>query len=79
LLPDRQSRGDAPDLRRDGLATLSWALLEKLVHGSGRLPPNQHYVAITIPPCVTYEMFDTAAHPGWDMATVAVSKPYGEA
>jgi RES domain-containing protein len=42
----------------------STALLEKLVHGSGRLPPNQHYVEITIPPGVTYEMFDAAAHPG---------------
>jgi RES domain-containing protein len=56
----------------------STALLEKLVHGSGRLPPNQHYVEITIPPGVTYEMFDTAAHPGWDMATAAVSKVFGE-
>jgi RES domain-containing protein len=57
----------------------STALLEKLVHGSGRLPPNQHYVEITIPPGVSYEMFDMAAHPGWDMATGAVSKTYGEA
>jgi RES domain-containing protein len=56
----------------------STALLEKLVHGSGRLPPNQHYVEITIPPGVTYEMFDAAAHPGWDMATGAVSKALGE-
>jgi len=56
----------------------STALLEKLIHGSGRLPPNQHYIEITIPSGVTYEAFDTAAHPGWDMATGAVSKPYGE-
>lgn len=57
---------------------LSTALLDKLVHGSGRLPPNQHYVEMTIPPGASYEMFDVNAHPGWDMATCVVSKAYGE-
>jgi RES domain-containing protein len=56
----------------------STALLEKLVHGSGRLPPNQHYVEITMPPGVTYEVFDVNAHRGWDMATGAVSRLFGE-
>jgi len=56
----------------------STALLENLVHGSGRLPPNQHCVEIIIPPGVSYEMFEVVAHRGWDMATGAVSKPYGE-
>ena len=57
----------------------STALLEKLVHGSGRLPRNQHYVEITIPPGVTYESFDAAGHPGWDSVAAAVAKAYGEA
>jgi RES domain-containing protein len=35
----------------------STALLEKLVHGSGRLPPNQHYVEITLPVGLSYEVF----------------------
>jgi len=57
----------------------STAMLEKLVHGSGSLPPNQHFVTITIEAGVTCEMFPDAANPGWDRADMAVSKPYGEA
>lgn len=56
----------------------STALLEKLARGSGVLPPNQHYIEITNPPGVTYEMFDPAAHPGWDSAAAAVAKAYGD-
>jgi RES domain-containing protein len=56
----------------------STALLEKLVHGSGRLPPNQHYVEITIPRGLSYEMFSSAALPGWDVMPATVSKAFGE-
>jgi RES domain-containing protein len=56
----------------------STALLEKLVHGSGRLPPNQHYVAITIPRGVSYEILSPPALPGWDAMPAAVSKAHGE-
>jgi len=56
----------------------STAMLEKLVHGSGSLPPNQHFVTIAIDAGVSYEMFSEAANPGWDRADMAVSKPYGE-
>lgn len=57
----------------------STAMLEKLVHGSGSLPPNQHFITVTIDAEVSYEMFSEAANPGWDRADMAVSKPYGEA
>jgi len=57
----------------------STAMLEKLAHGSGSLPPNQHFIEIAIDAGVSYEMFSEAAHPGWDRADMAVSKPYGEA
>jgi RES domain-containing protein len=57
----------------------STALLEKLVHGSGRLPPNQHYIEITIPNGVGYEVLDPASLPGWDDAGCAVSQAFGEA
>lgn len=57
----------------------STAMLEKLVHGSGRLPPNQHYIEIAIPSGVNYEMLEPAALPGWDSATPGVSQQYGEA
>lgn len=56
----------------------STALLEKLVHGSGRLPPNQHFIRITVPSGVSYEVFSPAALPGWDTMPATVSKRFGE-
>jgi RES domain-containing protein len=57
----------------------STAMLEKLVHGSGSLPPNQHFIAITIPNGTTYEMFDAARVPDWYLESAASSKAFGEA
>ncbi len=57
----------------------STAMLEKLAHGNGRVPPHQHWIAITIPAGVSYEVFSTAHHPGWDAADCMVAKTYGEA
>lgn len=56
----------------------STALLEKLVHGSGRLPPNQHYIEITIPRGLSYEVFSPPSLPGWDGMPATVSKTFGE-
>jgi RES domain-containing protein len=56
----------------------STALLEKLVHGSGRLPPNQHYVRVTIPRGLSYEVFSQPALPEWDRMPATVSKVFGE-
>ncbi len=53
-------------------------MLEKLVHGSGKLPPNQHFIVITIPNGLSYETLDTAALPHWYRQTCTASKPYGE-
>jgi RES domain-containing protein len=57
----------------------SLAMLEKLAHGNGHMPPNQHWIAITIPLGVSYEVFSTAHHPGWDAENCLVAKSYGEA
>ncbi|MFZ5671203.1 MAG: RES family NAD+ phosphorylase [Pseudomonadota bacterium] len=57
----------------------STAMLEKLVHGSGQMPPNQHFVEITIDAGVSYEMFSPERHPGWDRRDGVVSRRYGEA
>ncbi len=57
----------------------STAMLEKLVHGSGAMPPNQHFVTITIPPGVTYEVFNAAKIPDWYLESAATSKPFGDA
>lgn len=56
----------------------STAMLEKLVHGSGRLPPNQHYIEIAIPNGATYEVLNAAALPDWYLETGAASKPFGD-
>ena len=56
----------------------STALLEKLVRGSGRLPPNQHYIQITLPRGLTYEVFSPPTLPGWDSLPPTVSRRFGE-
>jgi RES domain-containing protein len=56
----------------------STALLEKLVHGSGRLPPNQHYIRITVPRGTSYEVFSPPMLRGWDRTPPTVSKSFGE-
>lgn len=56
----------------------STAVLEKLVHGSGRLPPNQHHVKITIPFGMTYEVFLPPSLPGWDAIPPTASRDFGD-
>lgn len=57
----------------------STAMLEKLVHGSGQIPPNQHFIKITIPRGVSYEMLNPAMLPEWYLPSCASSRPYGDA
>ncbi len=56
----------------------STAMLEKLVHANSVLPPNQHYIRITIPNGTSYEIFQTAAHPGWDGEDEGLCKAFGQ-
>lgn len=56
----------------------STGILEKLVHGNGRMPPNQHWIEITIPPGISYEIFSTAHNPGWEAEDCLVAKVFGE-
>jgi RES domain-containing protein len=56
----------------------STAMLEKLVHANSVLPPNQHYIRITIPNGVGYEVFRTAQHRGWDAKNETICKAFGE-
>jgi RES domain-containing protein len=55
------------------------ALLEKLVHANGILPPNQHFIEITIPNGASFETLDPAALPDWADPLAAASKAFGEA
>lgn len=57
----------------------STAMLEKLVHANLVMPANQHCIAITIPNGTSYEVFQTAAHPGWDSRNEDICKAFGQA
>lgn len=50
----------------------STAILEKLVHYSGEIPPNQHFIEITIPTGISYEVVNPDLIEGW-------SRPDGDA
>lgn len=55
----------------------STALLENLVQGSGRLPPNQHHIEITLPRGLSYEVFSPSSLAGWDSMPATASKEFG--
>jgi RES domain-containing protein len=55
------------------------ALLEKLAHGNGALPPNQHFITITIPRGLTCEAFSPTSMPSWDNIPATVSRAFGDA
>lgn len=54
------------------------AMLEKLVHANGLMPPNQHFIKITIPTGTSYEMFQPARYPGWDGRDERICKQVGD-
>lgn len=55
----------------------STAMLEKLVHGAGLMPANQHYIEMTLPKGMSYEMVTKDALPGWDAEVPTSSRDYG--
>lgn len=55
----------------------STALLEKLIYANGLMPPNQHFVRITIPNGTSYEVFQPEAHPNWDGKDESICKQFG--
>lgn len=57
----------------------STAMLEKLVHYSGGLPENQHYLEITIPAGISYEVVTADSLPGWNNKNQRVSQAFGNA
>ncbi|MCW3783600.1 RES family NAD+ phosphorylase [Defluviimonas salinarum] len=54
------------------------AMLEKLVHGSGQIPKNQHSITITIPKGASYEVVTAAGLKDWDAVPPVASKIFGE-
>lgn len=55
----------------------STAMLEKLAHGGGELPVNQHYIKITLPRGLSYEAVTKDHLPGWDTKHPTVSRDFG--
>lgn len=60
-------------------AHYSTAMLEKLVHGSGCMPPAQHFIEIMIPNGTSYETVEPAHLPGWDDPSCAIPQAFGAA
>ena len=75
LFPGRWNTASSPMIYAS--AHYSTAMLEKLVHGSGQLPPNQHFIEITVPNGISYEILDPAALPDWASPGCATAKAYG--
>ncbi len=55
----------------------STALLEKLVHCNGVLPPNQYFVEITIPEGTSYEVATPDTLPDWSIPGSATARRFG--
>ncbi|MDJ0709664.1 MAG: RES domain-containing protein [Woeseiaceae bacterium] len=53
------------------------AMLEKLVHYNGVLPPNQHFIEIQIPAGVSYEVVTKDSISGWDRPDGTESREFG--
>lgn len=75
LFPGRWNTPDTPVIYAS--ENYSTAMLEKLVHGSGHLPPNQHYVVINVPSGTSYEDIASDALPGWATPEPTVSRDFG--
>jgi len=55
----------------------STAMLEKLVQAAGLMPPDQHFIEVTLPPGLSFEMVTKDMLPGWDTAEPGASRDYG--
>jgi RES domain-containing protein len=76
IVPGRWNTPDAPMIYAS--ENYSTTMLEKLVHGSGMLPPNQHFVTITVPNGLSYEAFPVHQYRKWADETPSESRAYGE-
>ena len=55
----------------------STALLEKLVHWNGALPPNQHFIEITVPAGTSYEVVTADIVPDWFAPSGVAARRFG--
>lgn len=57
----------------------STAMLEKLVHWNGALPPNQHFIEITLPAGLSYEVVTKDSLPDWHVPGGEAARRFGTA
>jgi len=75
LFPGRWNTADTPVIYAS--EHYSTGLLEMLAHGSGHLPANQHYVAITVPKTTSYEVVTKDHLARWDTPEPTSSREFG--
>lgn len=56
----------------------STAMLEKLVHHSGELPPNQHFIEIVVSSGTSYQVFSEAHHRRWAQRSGEAARSFGQ-
>ncbi len=59
-------------------AHYSTAMLEKLVHYNGEMPPNQHFIEITVPAGVSYEVVNPDLIEGWARSDGTAARGFGK-
>jgi RES domain-containing protein len=77
LFPGRWNTSDAPVIYASEY--YSTAMLEKLAGGSGRIPPNQHYIRITVPNGVSFETVTGDRLPRWSERDRSAAQRFGSA
>ena len=55
----------------------STAMLETLAHWNAALPPNQHFIEITLPRGVSYEVVTADVVPGWFEQNAEAARRFG--
>lgn len=56
----------------------STAMLEKLVHFGGEMPPNQHFIEIPVPAGLSYEVVNPDLLEGWASPNGSVARQFGQ-